>query len=485
MKLTFKNFLAEKAMNSREFKKTIARQGKSALVGYEFEIFVPEDTELFHGADNDLGTMAVRDLSTLEMFLDYFSLTGYQIKDLEREYDDWVSKQKKDNPSASVKATSFEEFLNTQFSSIYKMIELHEFQPSYGWEVDYGNDSSIFYTEEGTEHQSSEETFEAIRDSLKDWMDAGWSVVADRSIHGDDDDFGAGVEVISPPTALKDALHDCKIMFDWIKSHRIVTNETTGLHINISLANMKNVDPVKLILFLGEKHVLKAFGRETNNFTNPQIELILAGVAKDGELPKDANAMAQKAKALLSNEKYSSVNLNKLKQGYLEFRIAGGEDYHLDYEKVRNTTLRFVTALEVACDPTAERELYIKKLSQIFGKSAESASTLEYDDRTLPELLDMDGKEDTVLKYKTWQKNVRDGKVTSPSSKKRLNDWTRDHLLPDIFTIMKALHMNGLSGRQRAELKLFVTRADINVDSVLIDAPNNVRNKFGFLYKTK
>jgi hypothetical protein len=180
-----------------------------------------------------------------------------------------------------------------------------------------------------------------------------------------DDSTDMGVEIISPPMPLNDMMADLENTFHYIDYHAY-TNDSTGLHINLSIPD-KKVDYTKLVLFLGDAHVLKQFGREANSYAQSSIQ-DLSGLVARGEttrafelLQKGLLDMAGKTMRERNLSKYFSVNMH---HNYVEFRSMGG-DYVTMWGEIKNNVLRFAQALAVACDPQAERKEYALKLYKL------------------------------------------------------------------------------------------------------------------------
>lgn len=227
-------------------------------------------------------------------------------------------------------------------------------------------------------------TAEEVKKSLEDYLgvdvvigqsDDQWKIVKDESIQGEDN--GVGIEIVSPPLPVADALGDLKVCFKWMDKNGMETNSSTGIHINLSIPELKaKLDPLKLILFMGEAHVLKSYARETNGFAKKHFDDLVASIKKAGRIPKDAVELQTVARQFLQDAKYRTVNLSKLSQGYLEFRTGGNDDYHKKYKQIESDVGRFLEVLEIACNPDAERKEYLKKLTNLFnaGQAAKNAS---------------------------------------------------------------------------------------------------------------
>ena len=161
---------------------------------------------------------------------------------------------------------------------------------------------------------------------------SGYSVETDASITVDSES-DAGLEFISPPLSFQDMISDLHRVKTWANTQGCYTNDSTGLHINVSLPNynVSKLDYVKLVLMLGDNYILDEFGRGANSFCKPALGTIGAKLGTDSEiLNQYLNNMKHKlngwAIRIISGifnktEKYTSVNI---KDGYIEFRSPGG-----------------------------------------------------------------------------------------------------------------------------------------------------------------
>lgn len=465
--ITFKQFIQEKAMNPSEFKKTEGRQKTNTLVGFEFECIVPGNSDLLADSPDNREYVSLNRIESLEEINEYFDLVKSDVRRIQGEYDEYSGEDK----------LSFNEFVESEYGSIYRLAKDNGLDPRFGWEADTKNDSSRVYVTEHPEGGSEvvKQTFINIEDSLSDALGVkatveyksrsahakakDWLITSDQSIKGKEGDVG--VEIISPPTPLGKALEDLKTMFEWMKHHSVETNITTGLHINLSMPNIKDIDLVKLVLFTGESHVMKAFDRIANSYTNPQIRSIINNVTGNGTLPKEASEMIALAKQNLSSNKYSSVNIEKIKDGYLEFRMAGNVDYHKDFKKVRETVLRFVSAIEIAVDPEAERDEYLKKLTRMLGKADENNQVPGRSEKSIYGLL-------SDASYETMSEDIKAKMAKAKSAEKPLKidpDWAEE-LVYDMYYAFSEASIKEPSLKQKAEFKVILKRLGININEV-------------------
>jgi hypothetical protein len=211
-----------------------------------------------------------------------------------------------------------------------------------------------------------------------------WIMEPDGSLEADDGDMP--VEIISPPMPLEECLIQMREFFAWAKSERAYSNESTGLHVGVSLPDVGgNIDYVKLALFLGDKYILDKFNRDGNSYCKSALEKIEKDIFnKDPEqITTAVSAMRSGlqgiAAGIITNElghgKYTSINL---KGDYVEFRSMGGEDYINNIDDVINTVQRFALAMSIAGDKNAYRDEYNKKLYKLINPAGSGSDAVSY-----------------------------------------------------------------------------------------------------------
>ena len=197
-----------------------------------------------------------------------------------------------------------------------------------------------------------------------------WIFEPDESIK-DPEIKGAGAELVSPPMPLPQGLATMDQIWNWCKGRNITTNESTGLHIGISIPNhlTATIDYIKLILFLGDTHILTLFGRETNEYCVSILQKMTKNLDERIDIDEFlklirsginniAKSIFNKKKLNFYKEKYVTVNINR---NYIEFRSMGG-DYLNKKDLVLSTIGRIILTMSIASDPTAEVNEYSKKL---------------------------------------------------------------------------------------------------------------------------
>ena len=216
--------------------------------------------------------------------------------------------------------------------------------------------------------------------NLKDWY-----IEPDGSLRVDDPD-DATAEIVSPPLLANRAMEALKNFYGLAQELKLYTNDSTGLHINMSIP--KKLDPMKLALFLGDEHVLRQFGREENEYAYSVMKSLKKSVDIDSRFAdtlikttgrRDPNRknklgpgvqqtlrekiLQDLAKSVQGDHTASISNNGK----YISFRHAGG-NYLADYNKIVNTVGRFARAMMIASDPNAYRQEYLTKLYKLASR---------------------------------------------------------------------------------------------------------------------
>lgn len=184
-----------------------------------------------------------------------------------------------------------------------------------------------------------------------------------------------GIEVVSPPQDLQNTIIDFKKIREFIKQNGYV-NETTGLHINISLTNFSpdKIDYLKLILLLGDNYILKQFDRRSNYYTKSSIDKMESALKSGWDniddiftsLKKDLNQLASRYILKRNIEKNMSVNIQPDR---VEFRSMGDKWIENNtVEDIINNVFRFIVVLEASMNPTKYQKEYAKKLTKLMYK---------------------------------------------------------------------------------------------------------------------
>lgn len=197
-----------------------------------------------------------------------------------------------------------------------------------------------------------------------------------------EEDGDSGLEFVSPPLPIDEMISDLNKTVAWAKKRGCYTNESTGLHMNVSVPgySIEKLDYVKLALFMGDEYVLQQFGRMGNSYCASALSKVRSnvkekpGIASEvmAKMRQHLNTAASKLIHTGITSKYTSINT---KDEYIEFRSPGGDWLNEDLPKLENTLLRFVVALSIAIDPEKYKQEYAKKLYKLLAPKQGDAMT--------------------------------------------------------------------------------------------------------------
>lgn len=208
-------------------------------------------------------------------------------------------------------------------------------------------------------------------DSKERWNDllknspGRYVIEPDGSLDAEDGEIG--LEFVSPPMPVNEMLNDIDAVTKWARRVGAYTNDSTGLHMNVSVPDQRNLDYVKLAMFLGDNYILEQFGREGNSYCRSALKQIQQQARENPDrveemLRQFQNGLNQLASKLVhtgSTQKFTSINN---RGDWIEFRSPGGDWLREDLSPVKNTLLRTVVALDIATKPEAFKQEYYKKL---------------------------------------------------------------------------------------------------------------------------
>jgi len=224
-------------------------------------------------------------------------------------------------------------------------------------EYDYKGAARVLEPSVAKFFNSEVHVFGSYHQSKKNLTD--WYIEPDGSLKPTNFDDGAA-EIVSPPLPAVQALDALKNFYAMSQQLKLYTNNSTGLHINVSIP--EQIDVLKLALFLGDQYVLQQFGRQNSEYAKSSqrsIEQDAPGqISKKGEIKlKTLQKIAQSA----TGQHTASISRSGK---YISFRHAGG-NYLADYVKIVATVGRFIRAMLIAADPNAYANEYKTKLAKI------------------------------------------------------------------------------------------------------------------------
>lgn len=249
-----------------------------------------------------------------------------------------------------------------------------------------------------------------------------WSVEADGSVPTDTE-HPVQIEIVSPVLDYNEMLESMESVFEIIKDIGLTSqgadvgsNDSTGLHITFSSddLDLNSIDPLKLVLLLGEHYYAQMFGRENSGYAASVVQSISDSVGS-GQLTTDDireyiddPTMGNLHDIVWTSLKRTlSVNFTKSRRnsGVIEFRLPGGKGYEHKFSKIAAVAKRFVHAMYAACSPDLYKEIYAKKLFKMVSTSQEAVvkqrePELLGDDAVIKSRVDSDGRTElyTVLR---------------------------------------------------------------------------------------
>jgi len=212
------------------------------------------------------------------------------------------------------------------------------------------------------------------------------------------------VEMISGPMTYVDSkiilLKILSILKDYAN-----TNEKCSLHINISFDDeykeIENLNPLKILLNVDEDLIYDLFPNRKDNFYAMSVKNMIP--FKDFDfIGSGANIIENNIE--LPDTKYRGININKVKEGRLEYRYIGGNGYHLETKKILELLDYFVllswNCIDTSIDKNDKKELlsYLNTNINNFKKFKKVENFIA----EFPTIqLEVD-KEDTMIIVKTY-----------------------------------------------------------------------------------
>ena len=381
-----------------------------ALVGIEFELIVKDATVNAGDNEPDYDTdehVITRNWDSLEQDIRNFFVGDYNTRrevdsvlararrdfdrsvegewktQVEEAFEDW-QQQQSDTDSvdkADFRRETFDDWFNSNESSfIEQWTDSEDLATMMGW-----NDSYNLEWPNWTEPDSIVNN-EAIAQSFAEYVNMdvegnttinsaeSYGMTEDSSINPGDSSTEAGVEFVSPPLSLDEAIDHIKAVKRWAEDGNAYTNRSCGLHINVSLPyfSQAKLDYIKLLLFSADQHVLEQFERTANTYAKSAKDEIKRRVGLpeanlDAVFDNMRKNLLFDASRLIHNantDKYISINIH---HNRVEFRSPGGDWLSMDINTVIDTVVRFVVALDIAMDPKKYQTEYAKKFYKLIS----------------------------------------------------------------------------------------------------------------------
>lgn len=207
-----------------------------------------------------------------------------------------------------------------------------------------------------------------------------WRVEKDRTIQGE----GTKAEIISPVYGSpKDMLAAMAQLFKVFRTNGVETSSAqgTGLHVTMSWKQPgSQLNKLKMCLLLGDEHVLETFGRLNNSYARSQVKSIKQAISgKERELLNSTiDEIEQSLQKGIKSTKFSTINfkglINSAGNQLIEFRAAGGDDYHRDMQRIENTVLRYAAVMRAGYDADAHKKDYVLAIYRALNSAVKADS---------------------------------------------------------------------------------------------------------------
>jgi len=204
-----------------------------------------------------------------------------------------------------------------------------------------------------------------VKSQLKDIKKSDWQVVEDGTP-------GVDAEIVTGVLSLDEGIEAVRSVFALInEDENLFTESATGLHINIGSwdgNDWNRVDWLKFLIVYRADRALAAFERQFNSYASDNLPRIVDDLEANSLEAFYDNIDTVNNTVRKLSPKMSAVNLSKLpSRGHIEIRAPGGTEYHKKTDEVINQIRRAVRALEIASDPNAYKNQYVKKLHKMLA----------------------------------------------------------------------------------------------------------------------
>lgn len=224
-----------------------------------------------------------------------------------------------------------------------------------------------------------------------------YRLITDESVKSDIDEDTYSLEFVTPIITHDKFFNTTKTVFDIILNNGYETSGTAGMHVGISFKDTdknKKIDPLKLVLFSSDQFFRDTWPRvrkklDSGEISSDYVKSNLAMIRKiikrvvfyrsDELRTIDSENIAELITDWLDEHKrnwlatdpewrgkHFAVNVGRLSDGYVEFRVIGGKDYHKRFNEVEYSVKRFCLSLIQSTSEDTKRD-YLKKLYKILN----------------------------------------------------------------------------------------------------------------------
>jgi len=282
---------------------------------------------------------------------------------------------------------NFNQFFDYDADQAYRLLQLEDYEDDeYGEDPEYQQAAEFLKPVVEQTMGAPVHIFHDYHQHRKNLTD--WYIEPDGSLNANDD-RDATAEIVSPPLPAAQAVDALKRFYAMAGQLNLYTNNSTGLHINVSIPD--KLDVLKLAVFTGDQYVLQQFGRQDSDYAVSSQQAIAGRVAAGSPVlktktkktpgvvgqPKTQTTLDVKSLQRIAQDATGDHTASISNNGkYISFRHAGG-DYLQNYTSIFNVVGRFIRAMIIASDPTLYAQEYQTKLAKLAGTGpAVSQSTV-------------------------------------------------------------------------------------------------------------
>lgn len=219
----------------------------------------------------------------------------------------------------------------------------------------------------------------------------------DDSVKSDKFNDYNSLEFVTPILSYNKFISLTKEFFNLIEQYGWETSSSSGLHVGISFKDEQknqNLDPLKLLVFSGDEFMKLTWPRIRQKLKNGElsqdyvksnintIKLIVKRVIyyssniekitsnNIGELFTkwlDSHSRSVFQKDPEWRNKHFAVNIGRLKDGYVEFRVMGGKNYHKRLPEIEKQVKRFCLSMIQTSSEETKKD-YLKKLYKLLNQ---------------------------------------------------------------------------------------------------------------------
>lgn len=380
-----------------------------------------DDSDVENYKENYLDGMSDDEREEYEDWDDSAWARQYVEEEMQDDFEEWLADEIRDNSEhwddaweRAMEACDIDRYMEDEYGAWYSLLRAHDIF-LYNQDGGGGRDEIASLLEDWASNNSQSNDVRAGEYHSGQGVDNEyWRVEDDSSIEGD----GTGAEIISPvydsPRAM---LKEMRSLFDFFESNNVETNSSTGLHITMSWSgeNDKETNKLKMALLLGDKYVAQQFGRERNTYSSSQIKAIeqyMGGIVNNIKDEKSLEKLEEIISAGINRGKFSSINFksasNELGNDLVEFRVAGGDDYHTMIDEIIKTVIRYGAVMQAGHDTNAFRNDYIKAIFRLLKGQTEITTDQERQAQQTVNPQTVDGKVLSAFKSMSSKKHYKD-----------------------------------------------------------------------------